>query len=171
MKIAKSFSDITLNDIKRYPIWEYIYDDELYPDETWIRPVKHIPVKSLDNCIIGLQVKIANGEYFWAILEQIDLQDSRMTQQFLSINIYFHSKWIPLARYFDLNFDRFGPRQVAECLGLPIDDVFPIDYDFSHLVDCLDCITKGQILKEPTERLSHEDLDNIINQNLKHHRD
>ena len=52
-KIEKSISDVTVRDIMRYPVWEYMYDDEHTPDDSSVRPVRKAPVNSLENRVIG----------------------------------------------------------------------------------------------------------------------
>lgn len=156
-KLAKSISNIMPPDIQQYPVWEFIYDDEKsYPDESWARPVRKIPVDSFDGRIIGIQVCLANGQHRWAIIGNIDLENERRNRQFITLNIYDHAEWFMLARYFDVDYSQSGPQQLADFLGLPIDEVFPIHYDYSHLVSCSDCCSKGKVQKEPAEQLTDE---------------
>lgn len=141
---AKSVSDLTVQDLMRYPVWEYLYDDEMYPDESWVHPVKKIPVTSLESRIIGLEVRLANDELRWATFEDIDLQNETLEYQTLVFDIYDHGEWFPLATH-GISYPRYGPRQFAEFLGLPVHDVFPIAFDYSHLVKCTNCCTNGLI--------------------------
>jgi hypothetical protein len=164
-KIEKSISDIIVSDIKRYPIWEYFYDDIRCYDESWVRPVEKIPVDALDNRIIGIQVRLANDEYHWAIIEDIYLENEILTRHLISLDIFYHDKWFPLSTH-GIDYHRYGPQQFADFLGLPMDKVFPISYDFTNLVSYSNSQTIGKIQKEPIERLSHDEISRMINDHL-----
>jgi hypothetical protein len=86
------------------------------------------------------------------------VRDARATKHFLTVSLERDGAWFDLARYFDVDYDRRGPRQLAEFLGLAITDVFPITYDLSDIaVGSLDTL-KGCISQEPDGRLSEDDL-------------
>ena len=153
-KNEKAMCDLTLDDFQRYPIWEYIFEDD-YPDETWMRPVTELPVNILNGRIVGTKVRLANGEFRWAIIEGVDLQSEILTRHVITLDIYDHSEWFSLAMH-GYEYPRRGPQQLADFLGLPIESVFPIHYDLTPLVSCGECIAKGDIAKEPIERLPED---------------
>jgi hypothetical protein len=151
----KEVDEVTVDDLIKYPVWEHV------GCETTVRPVIPLPVDSLQNRAVGTQVKLANGSRLWAVLSNISLRNPRHTSQFLALSIEKDGKWFHLPRYFDVEYDRMGPKQLAEFLGLPIDSVFPIEYDLSGIVKADTGITKGYIPLEPEERLSEDELMNM----------
>jgi hypothetical protein len=164
-KLEKSISDITISDIKKYPVWEYISDEANYPDESWIKPVKKYPVETLENRIIGLQVTIANGQKLWAIIENIDFSNDEITKHCISLDLFYNDDWIPLARYYDINYNKYGPQQLADTIGLPIDEVFPIRYELPTSVCKVNHYNNGIIKKTPDVILSNDMIIDMIIKN------
>jgi hypothetical protein len=145
-RIAKSACELTVEDFECYLVWEYILDaEEDYPDESWVTPVNNLPVSSLDNRIVGTQVRLNNGTRRWAIMSNIYLDNSRETAQLMSMGIYDRNECFPLARYFDVDFERRGPDKLAEFLDLPLDQVFPMSYDISDVAIGLSEVLRGTI--------------------------
>jgi len=159
---AKSLSELSVADFEQFPVWEHVYDEEEYPDETWGIPVTELPVDTLEGRIIGVQIELNNAEQHWAGIGNIDLQDERRTEHLLSISVEKDGVFFPLARYFDVDYDTCGPRQLAESLRLPINAVFPISYDFSHLVRNARISTKREVPQEPAEKLTWEQILELI---------
>jgi hypothetical protein len=157
MKTMKSVEELTVGDLARHPIWEYT-NSESDCDETVVIPVRKIPVTSLQNRLVGTRVTLANGDLLWATLSNVSLTDIRATRQFLMISMENDGTWFHLARYFDVEYGRSGPEQLAGFLRLPVNGVFPIEYDISTLVRANDQFTRGMIPIEPEERLSLEEL-------------
>lgn len=94
----KSIDFLTVLDYQAHPVWEFLNDDEL--GEMMMQPVE-LPVDSLDNRVVGDQVRLANGSRVWARFGNFDVANPRATQHFLSIVIERNGEWFPLARYFD----------------------------------------------------------------------
>ena len=138
-------------------VWEFVSDDD--PDETYIHPVDERPIKSLENRIVGAEVELANGSRVWALLGNIDVNDSRQTRHFLTVSVSVRDEWFHLARYHDLDHDERGPVQLAQALGLALDEVFPIHYDIGKWVSGAAADTvRGTLHAVPFERLSRADL-------------
>lgn len=150
----KSFSNLTIEDIQKHPIWEYVSSES----DPALRPVEDGRVNNLRNRIIGTQATLENKESHWVILGNIDLSNSRSTLHFLTLTIEKDRKWFDLARYYDVDYTRRGPKALAKFLGLTIPDIFPIKYDISHLVSGLTEVTKGEINSAPLEVLSKSEL-------------
>jgi hypothetical protein len=55
----KPAESLTVADFEAHPVWEFLNDDEI--GETMVRPVEKLPVETLDNRIVGTQVRLANG--------------------------------------------------------------------------------------------------------------
>ena len=145
-----------------YPVWEHVYNDECNGEETCVTPVVSIPVSTFDNRIFGLQVTFNNGEDYWAIIGNVDVNSKMRTYHLMSVNVWIASCWFPLARYFDVEYDIYGPAQLASRSGLTIADVFPIRYDFSQLVINPKIETRGVIEEKPTVKLTWEEILDII---------
>ena len=152
----KPLPSITIDDFRRWPVWEYVPEDE--GDEPLLRQVAKLPVHDLSNRIVGTRVVLSNGTGHWGMLGNITLNDKRSTEQFLTLSIEHNSKWFDLARYHDVDYTRRGPPQLAQFLGLETDAIFPIAYDISALAHGLPAIVKGAIPVHPSETLSQDEL-------------
>lgn len=147
---------LTPSDLSREPVWEFVYDDQ--PDETSVRPVRDLPVRSLTSRIVATEVVLQNGQRIWAVLGNVDLTDLRLTRQFLTLSLYIHNAWFHLARYHDCDMEERGPGALARRLGLPLSEVFPIRYDVSHVVIGDPNAVRGAVPAEPSERLTRAEL-------------
>jgi hypothetical protein len=152
----KPVESLTVADFKAHPVWEYLNDDEI--GETFVGPVKEIPVKSLGCREIGAQVRLANGLEVWAIIGNVDVANPRATRHFLALSIERSGKWVFLARYFDHDFAVRGPEALARFLGLGVDEVFPISVDIRRYVQGNPAALAFSVPKEPQERLTREEL-------------
>ncbi|HBO45080.1 MAG TPA: hypothetical protein DD670_14355 [Planctomycetaceae bacterium] len=148
----KRVEDVTVADFAMHPVWEYVGGEPV------LVPVTDLPVDSLQNRIVGVQVHLANGACAWASLCNISLRHPRSTGHFLTVSIEKDGAWFHLARYHDVDYDQRGPNQLAEFLGLPISSIFPIEYDLTGLVDVDSVLVKGAIPLQPQERLSEDEL-------------
>jgi len=54
----KPVDTLTLVDLREYPVWQYTRGGG---DETWVRPVKRLPVTNLLGKVVGTQVALASG--------------------------------------------------------------------------------------------------------------
>jgi hypothetical protein len=148
----KKVEEVTIADFAKYPVWEYVGCEPI------VAPVLELPVDSLQNRVVGAMVQLANGNKVWASLSNISLKEPRLTKQFLTISIEKEGVWFHLSRYFDVDYHRRGPKQLAEFLGLPLNSVFPIEYDLSNIVFADISLIKGSILLEPDEKLSEDEI-------------
>jgi hypothetical protein len=151
----KPAESLTVSDFQGHPVWEFLYDDEI--GETMVRPVEKLPVESLDDKVIGAQVRLANDSLVWASFGNFDVTNPRATQHFLDISIERNGEWFHLARYFDVDFAAHSPEALARFLGLHIDDVFPITVDVRRYVRGDPAVLTAIVLKEPQERLTREE--------------
>jgi len=154
--MIKRAEDLKIADLKSSPIWQFINDDAL--GETAMCPVKKLPVKNLIGCIVGTQVQLANGSNMWAIIGNVDMNNLRLTQLFLTLSIFQGKRCFTLARYHDSDADQRGSQALADFLGLRVDEVFPIAYDISQLSLGNPAVLIGKIEKELRERLTRAQL-------------
>ena len=96
----KPVESLTVADFRAHPVWEWLNDDEI--GDTMMQPVEELPVESLDNRLIGAQVRLANGSRVWALIGNFDAANPRATQHFLTLSIERSSKRFHLARYHDI---------------------------------------------------------------------
>lgn len=153
--MQKSANELTVDDLSRFPVWDYFEDGA---GKVVASPVAKIPVDSLQNRLLGCQVSLNNGLQVWAQLSNIDLKNQKATSQFLLLNIQAAGRWFCLARYFDVDYVRRGPTALAQFLGMPVEEVFPISYDIAPFVVGAQIMTAGQIPREPPVRLSQDEL-------------
>lgn len=161
----KPVDKLTISDLNRFPVWEFDLANEGLPgrDETWVKPVKDLPVTDLSNRVIGTLTQLASGRSVFCLFDNIELQNQQMTEQFIGLTIIKENgDRFFLSRYFDSNYDTHGPDALALFLEMPVDDVFPITYDISELVIGIEKVTKGIIQKENPEKLTDDERRALI---------
>jgi hypothetical protein len=156
---TKPAPELTIEDFQRYPVWEYTNDDTV--DETEVQPVVDLPVRDLENMILGILVGLANGTRVWAVLCGLG-NDARRNEHLLSISIFKDGETIFLSRYWDVDYERRGPEFLSRSLGLSVDEIFPITYDARKFVVGEPVALKGAISKEPRECLTEEQIIKMI---------
>jgi hypothetical protein len=164
MASAKPADSLEVADLSQHPVWRFVIDDSR--GETTVVPVKRLPVRSLTNKLIGVQVRLANGTRVWALITNVDLNDARMNQQFLEIAVFRNTEKFWLARYHDVDYESRGPDALAAFLHLPVDDVFPIFYDLRPVVAGNPIILAGSITRQPLEILSEQERMRMIVDNV-----
>jgi hypothetical protein len=152
----KPVESLTVADFKAHPVWEYLNDDEI--GETMTRPVEKLPVETLDDRLVGTQVRLANGSQVWGLIGNVEVTDPRATQHFLTLSIEHGGEWFYLPRYHDIGFPAEGPEALARFLGLGVDDVFPISVDIRRYVRGNPAALALTVPKEPRERLTSAEL-------------
>lgn len=151
--VYKSTEDLTASDFVEWPVWEYVQCDE-----RWVRPVVELPVDSLRNRLVGTKVRVHSGKDYWGVLSNVSLRNPRRTAQYITLWIEKDGVWFELARYFDVDYHRRGPTQLACFLGMSEEDVFPITYDISQFATGDEIVVKGKIPSQPPERLTEDEL-------------
>jgi hypothetical protein len=148
---------LTAQDFAKFPVWRFTSDDT--PDETYVSPVRKLPVKRVDGCIIGCKVHLANGTALQGVVANLNLTDPRCNEHFLALSVFGEDgDRFRLARYHDVDFARRGPDALAAFLRLPISAVFPITYDVSDVVSGRHAVLRGVINAEPNERLTRKEI-------------
>ena len=110
-------------------MWEFVSGD--LAGDTLVRPVAQLPVMDWTAESAGREVALASGMLVWSLLGNIDVNNPRSTEHFLSLSIFGARECFYLLRYHDLGYATNGPAQLAAFLGLNVDEVFPIQYDVS----------------------------------------
>lgn len=155
--MKRPVDSLTAKDFAKFPVWRFTNDDS--PDETYVSPVRRLPVEKCAGCVIGCSVRLANGTTWPSVLANFNPDDSRLVEHFLCLSIFrddgatFH-----LARYHDVDAARRGPAALAAFLDLPIEDIFPIAYDVSTIVKGPLNALRGTIPVQPRERLTHQEI-------------
>lgn len=160
-RTRKPVDAITPADAADFPVWEYANDEEGLPgrDETWMRPLLGLPVSSMDNRVAWVTVRLANGETRLGALSNVDLNDPSEHEHFLCISVFRDDgDQFFLARYHDPFRDTHGPRNLAEFLGLRVEDIFPIAFDLSSVATGNPACLHGTIEREPKNPQSRRDL-------------
>ena len=153
----KKVEELCPTDFGNFPVWEFILEDEMAGD-TFLRPVTQTPVATLANRLVGTKVRLANGYAVDAVLGNLDNQNFRRTQHFLTLTVFRGSQRFDLARYHDADYAANGPLSLSAFLGSAPEDIFPIAYDVRSL--CLGnsrCLS-GLIENQPSEVLSRTEL-------------
>jgi hypothetical protein len=161
---AKLAESLTGLDLAGHPVWMFINSDAR--GETVVRPVRRVPVTSLSDKLLGVRVVLANGTAVWALVGNVSPQNARKTQQHLSISIERDGQWFHLARYFDPDYKRRGPSELAQFLGLSVAEVFPIAFDLTGLAKGDPEVLVGSVREEPAERLSEAERLELIFEEL-----
>jgi hypothetical protein len=155
--------ELTIADLQRNPVWEYDLANEAEHDETWVKPVKAIPVSDLSNRIVGTEAVLACGATIHCDLGNISLNSATQTKHFLALSVYGEDdKTFQLARYFDTDYDSSGPQALADFLGRPLEEVFPISYDISKVASGLPDVIKATIPASPSEKLTRQQIMRLV---------
>jgi hypothetical protein len=152
MTESRSVDALTPMELARQPVWEFVNDDS-QPDETYVCPVREVPVDSLANRVAAAEVSFQNGRRVWALLGNVDVNAPRLTRHFLTLSLYIDHAWFHLARYHDFDIEERGPGALANQLELPLSEVFPIQYDLSQIVIGDANVVRGAVPAEPFESI------------------
>lgn len=160
MLASKPMDKISIDELRKYGVWEYDLDERNYSsdqDETWVYAVQKLPVDTLENRIVAVDVTLANGRIITATLENIIVNDPVATKEFLAATFWINEKWVFLLRYFDVAYSIFGPKALCKELGMSIDEVFPIKYDITNLAIGAKDALKNVITSEPERILTDKE--------------
>lgn len=157
-RIEKPESTLGVEDLREYPVWEYIPGAQTR-DETWVSPVTKLPVSDLRHRLVGTTLHLAAGRTVDALIGNIHLQNVRSTRHFMSVTVIKSDGGrFDLARYHDVDYARRGPSALAGFLALSVNDVFPLKYDISSVCTGIAEVLRAEIPSEPRERLTDKEL-------------
>lgn len=152
---ARHLTTLSSDDLQQHRVWRFAGDSA---GDVLVVPVSRVPVSSLKNRLVSGQVRLGNGDKAWGLFGNLDPHDERMNRHFATLSIERRGKWFHLARYHDIDVSARGPEQLAEFLELPVDQVFPISYDFSSVFRGEAHALLGMFTMEPVERLSRDEV-------------
>ena len=148
----KTIAQLRPPDFQEFPIWTFEGSGN---EDLLLRPVMKWPGTNLSGSVAGSEATLANGAKAFAMFGNVCPDDPRSTRHLLTLSVAMpDGKWFNLARYFEPTVRIFGPTQLAQALGLPVDAVFPIAYDLRKLLVGEEAALHGTILAEPQERLT-----------------
>ena len=148
---------LTAEDFAKSPVWRFTGSDT--PDETYMTPVRRLPARRLDGCIVASPIRLANGTVLTGVLGNLDSANPRLTEHFLTLSVFRpDGAQFYLARYHDFDAAERGPDALAAFLGLSLNAVFPITYDVSSIVAGPPESLHGTITAEPRERLTRAEV-------------
>jgi len=148
---------LSISDFADFPVWRFVASDS--PDETYVMPMRSVPVRSLTGRIVGLPVRLANGNAIMGIIGNVELENPELTEHFLTFTaLRADGKRFHLARYHDHDVSKCGPEKLAAFLEQPLESVFPINYDLSGLVLSSSSALRGSILAVPRKRLTRSEI-------------
>jgi hypothetical protein len=154
---ARPVDSLTAEDFSKSPVWRFTGSDA--PDETYVTPVRQLPIRRLAGCIVGGPIHLANRTVLTGFLGNLEPTNPRLTEHFLTLSVFrsdgalFH-----LARYHDFDAAERGPAALAAFLALPLEAVFPITYDVSRSVAGRPDSICGTITVQPRERLTRPEI-------------
>ena len=154
--MKKCFYDLTRSDVLDYPIWRFTNRNP--NDELEIESVDRRSFADLSGLIIAAKVEFADSSQQLALHQGVSLAGPTVNDHFLSLTFERDGVWFPLARYHDVAIENFGPNQLAEFVGKPVKDVFPIKYDL-RAVQYSDPQKLTRVVRDvPISRLSKEQI-------------
>jgi hypothetical protein len=157
----KRVDRLSIADFKRFPVWTYVPETRTR-DETWMRPVRKLPVSDFDNKLVGARVRFSNGRQVWAMTGNVDVKDPVKTEQFLGLSLRIGRSWFHRARYHDIDHKSQDPKALAAALNMRISDIFPITYDLRPFARGNPNALRGQVFRAPKKRLSKSALMRLI---------
>ncbi len=156
-ELPKRVDELTLDDVHRYPVWEFVADDG-QSDETFVRPVGSLPVSDLTGKIVALEAFLANGMKQDMLIGNFDAIRPDMNPHFVTLSLFVKGKWFHLARYHDYDSASSRPEALCSALGLTVSDVFPIRYDMTECVRGERSVLVGSFAASPERKLSRVEL-------------
>lgn len=154
----KPVDGLTVSDLKRHPVWKYLLSKESSYDETWVTPVKTLPVKDLGNRVVGTEFTMACGDHIYGFMGSVHLNHLKKHQQFMGLTVFKgESEQFHLGRYFDVDYANHGPAALADFLGRSINEIFPLSYDLSSVAWGNSEVIQGSIPADPIERISEDE--------------
>jgi len=108
--------------------------------------------------IVGTRIRFANGDYAWALIGNLDTNNARMNDHFVTLSVGRNGNWFGLARYHDVDYHQRGPNALTHFLGLSVDEVFPITYDVRKYAAGEANALAGTVARKPRVRLTKAKL-------------
>lgn len=153
--MKKSLPTLTVEDIRVIPLWRFTNSAN---DDLEIEPVLEAKDVDLSGLIFGTQVRFSDGTVVWALLQNVRRAGKAFNDHFLTLTVNHAGEWFPLARYHDINQEKYGPLALARFVGKPLDHIFPISFDLRSLLGEDSKHLVGVVHEEPAEKLTRDKL-------------
>ena len=115
MRTVRPVDMLDDKDFALSPVWTFDVVGHSESD-TLVTPVA-TPVSHLFNRVVGTRVRFSNGDSSWAVLGEIDPDDTVWNSNFLGLTIIHGKSRFPLARYHDF-FQDARPKQSSFFFGV-----------------------------------------------------
>jgi hypothetical protein len=146
----------------KYPVWEFVNDDEHPAGDTAMRPVEKLPVDGFDGRLFGTRVTLADGSRLPSAISNLGFGPKKYRHHFRSLTLFARGRRFHLANYFQLWYDTEGPDALAAFLKKERDDVFPIEYDLSTLAVGPADIVRGVFRAEVSDPIPQAQLMKLL---------
>jgi hypothetical protein len=153
--MKKIMSELRINDFMKYPVWEW---DLRSDTDCTIKSIDKYPVSEMSNRIVGTYCKTNSNDEIFCVISNIDLEDPKATDLFITISVMEEDREFYLARYFDVDYDRNGPESLSKWLNKKMEDIFPISWDISKIVSGKSIVKRGIINSIIKNKLTEEEI-------------
>lgn len=155
-------SDLVEADLSRSVLWKYLPSRG---GRLLVRAVKAKKNESLKGYLISGQFRLTNGLLFWGLLDGIDLELPRHSLHNRGLRLLLpDGGWFELANYNDSDDVKLirGPDALASKIGLNVDEVFPVSFDFRVRADCDSPLLFGTFEPNPEWGLTRSEVMEIL---------
>jgi hypothetical protein len=159
---GRPLADLCSADLDACPVWQYSLRDSRDPSDPLLVPVNRIPSRNPLGKLFAVELALRGGQRVWGLVGGVNARDARLTQHMATLALHRNSKWFLLARYHDPDYSTRGPAQLADFLGIPVEDVFPIAFDVAHLVEGSPEALRGTVERDPVGRLDEAGLIDLV---------
>lgn len=151
----RPFNALRHADLQANPVWKSQPGDA---EDAMLVPVSRRPVTGLDGYSVAAHIQTSSGVRVVGLLSNLFLDDPLLTQHMVSLSVLRGDTWFHMRRYFDPGVEQLGPRQLSQFLAMPMDQVFPLQYDISAWVPEGAALKGGLIEAVPAAPMASKDL-------------
>jgi hypothetical protein len=151
------------SELIRNSLWRYVpaRDD----GQLRVRPIQRSRVGMFQGVLISGKVSFSGGLSFWGMLDGISLDSPRFSFHNKVLRLMLHNcEWFELAKYNDpeaIKASR-GPAVLSEKLGLSLNEIFPISFDFRRQAQCENSLFVGSFEVSPSWGLTRSEVIDLI---------
>ncbi|EDM26845.1 hypothetical protein LNTAR_06354 [Lentisphaera araneosa HTCC2155] len=149
--MKKHFNKLKPSDFEKFPVWEFLKNG------CDLTPLKKSPYNNRENRVFGTNVTLSCGITIKTMILNFDVCNTAYNKHMISIYFEVNNKWIELHRYFDAEYEENDALELSKKMNMDIDDIFPIKYDLSTLVEGNHDFN-GTIQKKIEHQLSLDEL-------------
>ncbi|WCL50772.1 hypothetical protein [Leptospira sp. GIMC2001] len=151
---ARSINSIDKDTLIKYPLWGYIPSKD---GSLWIKPVKSLT--NLKNRMVTAEITFRNGTKGFGFIEFLRLDSPNWSKHNRVLWLLLEeSKWFRLTKYYNhKSNDPHGPEELANQLGMRIEDVFPIHFEAQKFLNKESEVLSGLFEIKPKWGVSHDE--------------